>query len=54
MNDLVIDLFRLVILPKLIKHFQPEDVIMFGSQVKETAHDESDLDVILLSESFVA
>lgn len=52
-NDPVIDLFRSVMLPKLIEHFQPEDKILYGSRVQETAHDESDLDVILVSESFI-
>ena len=52
MNDPVIDVFRSEILPKLIELFQPEDVILFGSRVQGTAHDESDLDVIVVSESF--
>ena len=52
MIDPVIDLFRSEILPRLIEFFQPEDVILFGSRVQGTAHDESDLDVIVVSESF--
>lgn len=52
MNDPVIDVFRSEILPKLIEIFQPEDVILFGSRVQGTAHDESDLEVIVVSESF--
>ncbi len=52
MNDPIIAVFRSEILPKLIEFFQPEDVILFGSRVQGIAHDESDLDVILVSESF--
>lgn len=52
MNDPVIDLFRSEILPKLIELFAPEDVVLFGSRVQGTAHDESDLDVILVSGLF--
>ncbi|MDD1727575.1 MAG: nucleotidyltransferase domain-containing protein [Methanospirillum sp.] len=52
MNDPVIDGFRLEILPKLIDLFQPEDVILFGSRVQGTPHDDSDLDVIVVSEYF--
>lgn len=52
MNDPVIDVFRSEILPKLIDLFQPEDVILFGSRVQGIAHDESDLDVIVVSEFF--
>ena len=52
MNDPIIEIFRSEILPKLIELFQPEDVILFGSRVQGTAHDESDLDVILVSETF--
>jgi len=34
MNDPVIDVFRTEILIKLIEFFQPEDGILFGSQVR--------------------
>ena len=52
MNDPIIDVFRSEILPKLIELLQPEDVILFGSRIQGTAHYESDLDVIVVSESF--
>ncbi len=52
MNDPVIEVFRLEILPRLIDLFQPEDVILFGSRVQGTARDDSDLDVIVVSECF--
>ena len=52
MNDPIIGVFRSEILPKLREFFQPEHVILFGSRVEGTAHDESDLDVIVVSESF--
>ncbi|MBN1165911.1 MAG: HEPN domain-containing protein [Methanospirillaceae archaeon] len=51
-KDPVIDVFRSEILPKLITFFHPEEVILFGSRIVGTAHDESDLDVILVSASF--
>jgi len=57
MNDPVIEVFRSEILPKIIDFkiidfFHPDDVILFGSRVQGTASDESDLDVILISETF--
>jgi predicted nucleotidyltransferase len=52
MNDQVIEVFRSDILPKLIEYFRPEGIILFGSRVQGTAHDESDLDVIVVSPFF--
>jgi len=52
MNDPIINGFQSEILPLLIDLFQPEDVILFGSRVQGTAHEESDLDVIVVSEFF--
>jgi uncharacterized protein len=52
MSDPIIDIFRSEILPKLIEIFQPKDVILFGSRVVGSAHEESDLDVILVSKLF--
>ena len=52
MSDPIIEIFRSEILPILIELFQPEDVILFGSRVVGSAHEESDLDVILVSKIF--
>ena len=52
MNDPIIGVFLSEILPKLNELFHPKEVVLFGSRVVGNAHDESDLDVILVSESF--
>jgi uncharacterized protein len=52
MNDPIIAVFRSDILPLLIENFRPVDVILFGSRILGNAHDQSDLDVILVSELF--
>ncbi|QXO94621.1 nucleotidyltransferase domain-containing protein [Methanospirillum purgamenti] len=52
MNDPVVEVFRSEIIPKLIEYFIPEEIILFGSRVAGNAHEESDLDVIIVSEIF--
>ena len=48
----IINTFYQEILPKLTDLFTPDKVILFGSRVSGSAHEESDLDVILVSERF--
>ena len=52
MNDPIIIFFMSDILPKLIEIFNPEEIILFGSRIRGDAHEESDLDVILISHIF--
>jgi len=52
MNDPIIAVFKSEILPKLVEYFKPADVVLFGSRIQGTAHEESDLDVILVSDFF--
>lgn len=52
MNDPIIAVFLSDILPLLSEYFRPVDVILFGSRVLGNAHEESDLDVILVSDFF--
>lgn len=53
MTDPIIAYFRSEVLTKLIEIFKPEGVILFGSRVQGTARDESDLDVIVISDAFI-
>ncbi|MBU7009951.1 MAG: nucleotidyltransferase domain-containing protein [Theionarchaea archaeon] len=52
MSDFWINKFKEEALPKIIEEFHPEKVILFGSRVKGEAEEESDLDVILVAETF--
>ena len=40
------------VLPSLVRIFSPVKVKVFGSRVKGTATDDSDIDVIIVAESF--
>lgn len=50
--DRLIEKFRKVALPTLIKEFKPDKVLLFGSRVKGAARKESDIDLIVISPSF--
>lgn len=52
MEDPVIESFKGEIFPRLTELFTPPLVILFGSRMSGSAHEESDLDVILVSERF--
>ena len=52
MADHWIEKFREEALPKLIEEFEPESVIVFGSRIRGTAKDDSDIDVIVVSPYF--
>ncbi|MFH0947651.1 MAG: nucleotidyltransferase domain-containing protein [Elusimicrobiota bacterium] len=45
--------FKKNALPSIMKEFEPNKVIMFGSRVNGTAKRNSDLDIILVSDYFV-
>jgi len=44
--------FRREALPKIQAEFRPERIILFGSRVRGTAHEDSDIDVIIVSTFF--
>jgi len=40
------------VLPKLIAELKPEKILLFGSRIKGTADENSDIDVIVVSNAF--
>jgi len=40
------------VMPSIIRVFSPVKVMVFGSRVRGTATDDSDIDVIIIAESF--
>ena len=44
--------FRREVLPMLVRHYQPERVILFGSRARGDALKDSDLDVLIVSDAF--
>lgn len=51
-KDKWIERFKQEILPKIVKEFNPDKVLLFGSLVKGTFNENSDLDIIVISDSF--
>jgi predicted nucleotidyltransferase len=51
-SDTWLQRFKKEVVPLLVREFQPEDVIVFGSQVTGNAHKDSDIDVVIIAESF--
>ncbi len=52
MTDIWIERFRKEALPKIVQHTQPLRVLIFGSRIKGNATEDSDIDVIIISDSF--
>jgi predicted nucleotidyltransferase len=52
MGDKWIERFRHEALPRIIKEFMPEKVLLFGSRVTGEATRDSDLDVIIIASAF--
>jgi len=46
--------FQIEAVPKIIEHFHPEQILIFGSRAKNQQSDDSDLDVIIISDKFKA
>ena len=38
--------------PKIIEHLDPDQILVFGSRAKNLQSDDSDLDVIIISDKF--
>jgi predicted nucleotidyltransferase len=51
-TDTWLDRFKREVLPKLITEFNPEKILLFGSRIKGTADEDSDIDVIVVSNAF--
>jgi predicted nucleotidyltransferase len=51
-EDRLLIQYRKEVLPAIIRLFSPVKVMIFGSRVKGTATKDSDIDVIIVSESF--
>lgn len=52
MIDKWIKEFRKSALPKIVKEFKPQKLLIFGSRVKGTAQEDADIDIILVSNYF--
>ncbi|NOZ59361.1 MAG: nucleotidyltransferase domain-containing protein [Euryarchaeota archaeon] len=52
MGDVWLDRFKREALPRIVREFKPVRVIFFGSRVKGGAREDSDIDVIIISEAF--
>src|SRR3990172_5924875 len=52
MGDLWIEKFKRGVVPKLIQEFEPEKILLFGSRIKGEANENSDIDVIIVSQVF--
>jgi hypothetical protein len=52
MADIWIEKFQKEALPKIVQHAKPLKVLIFGSRVRGNATEDSDIDVIIISDSF--
>lgn len=52
MEDLWVRRFKRKALPVLISVFKPKEIIIFGSRISGKAHENSDIDVVMISDSF--
>lgn len=52
MHDLWIDKFKKEALPLIIKELHPSKVLFFGSRVTGGATEDSDIDIIIISDIF--
>ena len=51
-DDVWLEKFEQDALPKIIAEFKPERVLLFGSRITDTANEDSDIDVIIVSDVF--
>jgi predicted nucleotidyltransferase len=52
LEDQYLKQFYRDVVPSIIRVFSPVKVMVFGSRVRGTATDDSDIDVIIIAESF--
>ena len=51
-KDEWVEKFKQQILPQIVKEYRPKRILLFGSRIKRTSNMNSDLDVIIISDSF--
>lgn len=51
-QDEWLERFRNEALPSIIQHIHPERIIVFGSRARGHAHEDSDIDIIVISHFF--
>jgi predicted nucleotidyltransferase len=54
MSDKWLERFKREAVPRISKEFKPQKIIIFGSRVRGTAREDSDIDVILVSDYFAS
>ena len=52
MSDIWIKKFKQGVVPQIIREFKPEKILLFGSRIKGEADENSDIDVIVVSNAF--
>ena len=52
MHDVWIEKFKKEVLPVIMKDINPSRVLLFGSRITGNATEDSDIDVIIISETF--
>ena len=52
MSDAWVERFKKEALPRIVREIKPAKVFLFGSRATGRAREESDLDVIVVSEHF--
>ena len=52
MSDRWLTRFKQEVVPQLIREFKPEKMILFGSRIKAEADENSDIDVLIVSNIF--
>jgi predicted nucleotidyltransferase len=52
-TDTWLERFKREVLPKLIAELKPEKILLFGYRIKGTADENSDIDVIVVSNAFI-
>ena len=50
--DTWLERFKREVLPKIIAELKPEKILLFGSRIKGTADENSDIDVIVVPNAF--
>ena len=51
-TDMWLERYKREVLPKLIAELKPEKILLFRSRIKGTADENSDIDVIVVSNAF--
>lgn len=51
-KDKWIKKYKQEILPKIIEEYNPKKILLFGSRIRGTSNKYSDLDIIVISDSF--